>query len=48
MSKDLFILSMLVSEHAAASVEADFLVVEGPAVFGLEFFIADLWDDVLR
>ena len=47
MSKDLFILSMLVSEHAAASVEADLLVVEGSAVLGLQFVIADLWDDVL-
>ena len=48
MSKDLFKLSMLVSEHAAASVETHLLVVECSAVLGLEFLVANLWDDMLR
>ena len=48
MSKDLFKLSMLVSEHTAASVETHLLVVECSAVLGLEFLVANLRYDMLR
>ena len=38
---------MLVSEHAVDSIETDFLLVEGPAVLGLQFVTADFWLDMV-
>jgi len=47
VSENLFVCPMLVSEHAAATVEAVLLVVEGSAVLGLQFLVVDLGHEVV-
>ena len=39
---------MLVSEHAATSIETVLLMVEGSAVLGLQFLVVDLRHEVGR
>ncbi len=47
VSEDLLVLSVLVSEHAASSVETNFFLVESPAVLGLQLIVGHLGSDVL-
>lgn len=47
VSENLLVCPVLVSEHAAATVETVLLVVEGSAVLGLQFLVVDLGHEVV-